>query len=217
VLAGSGQGPLSIAFHPRFATSRLFYVDYTARNGNTVIAEYRARAGHPVRTRVLVNLPDPAPNHNGGQLVLGPDGYLWSGNGDGCGGGDEYGNGQRAAGSFAKSTRLAIDRRPARWSTRAVRLRNPWRFSFDRVTGALHVGDVGQSECEEIDTHRRARRSSTLAGTATRGNEPYGSDELLAGWTLPAPVHVYDHGSGCSVTGGYVYRGAAAPAAAAPR
>ena len=91
VLAGGEQGLLSVAFHPNYAKNRRFYVDYTARNGNTIIAEYRARAAKPARTRVLMNLPDPASNHNGGQLAFGPDGYLWWGNGDGGGGGDSSG------------------------------------------------------------------------------------------------------------------------------
>src|SRR5207344_2881896 len=94
--------------HPDFAKNRLFYIDYTAKNGNTIIVEERARGARPVRTRVLVDFADPAANHNGGQLVFGPDGMLWWGNGDGGGGGDQFGNGQRADGNFAKIKRLDV-------------------------------------------------------------------------------------------------------------
>jgi glucose/arabinose dehydrogenase len=214
VLAGGEQGLLSVAFHPRFATNRLFYVDYTARNGNTVIAEFRAGGPRPVRTRVLANLPDPAANHNGGQLVFGPDGYLWWGNGDGGGGGDSYGNGQRADGYFAKIMRLDVGNRAVRWQTWAVGLRNPWRFSFDRATGALYIGDVGQNAWEEIDYVARGASHLNFGWNRYEGEATFGDEELLAGWTLTAPVHVYEHDSGCSVTGGYVYRGRAVPAAA---
>jgi glucose/arabinose dehydrogenase len=207
VLASGEQGLLGLAFHPRFAQNRFFYVDHTAPSGNTIIAEYRARGATPVRTRVLLNLPDPAPNHNGGQLVFGPDGLLWWGNGDGGGGGDTYGNGQRLGGYFAKIMRLNVDKRGARWQTWAVGLRNPWRFSFDRATGDLYIGDVGQNEWEEIDYVPKGRSHLNFGWNRYEGNAAYGSEELLPGWTLTAPVHVYDHDAGCSVTGGYVYRG----------
>ncbi len=208
VLAGGEQGLLSVAFHPNYAENRLFYIDHTARNGNTIIAEYRARAGAtPVRTRVLVNLPDPAGNHNGGQLVFGPDGYLWWGNGDGGGGGDEFGNGQRADGYFAKIMRRDVGKPNARWLTWAVGLRNPWRFSFDRVGGALYIGDVGQNAWEEVDYVPRGRSHLNFGWNRYEGDADYGDEELLPGWTLTPPIHVYDHNDGCSITGGYVYRG----------
>src|SRR5262245_24557416 len=130
VLSGGEQGLLGLAFHPRYAKNGLFYIDFTAKNGNTIIAEYRARAGKkPVRTRGLMDLPDPAANHNGGQLVFGPDGQLWWGNGDGGGAGDQFGNGQKADGYFAKIMRMDVDKRPATWTIWGVGLRNPWRFS----------------------------------------------------------------------------------------
>jgi glucose/arabinose dehydrogenase len=215
VVAGGEQGLLSIAFHPRYAKNRLFYVDYTSRpNGNTVIAELRARAGKkPLRLRTLMNLPDPAGNHNGGQLVFGPDGLLWWGNGDGGGGGDTYGNGQRAGGYFAKIMRQDVNRRPARWLTWAVGLRNPWRFSFDRANGGLYIGDVGQNEWEEIDYVPKGRSHLNFGWNRYEGDAAYGSEELLPGWKLTPPIHVYDHDDGCSVTGGYVYRGKAVASA----
>jgi glucose/arabinose dehydrogenase len=209
VLAGGEQGLLGLAFHPRFASNRLFYVDYTAKNGNTIIAEYRARGAKPTRTRVLVNLPDPAANHNGGQLVFGPDGLLWWGNGDGGGGGDTYGNGQRQSGYFAKIMRINVNKRGARWLTWAVGLRNPWRFSFDRANGDLYIGDVGQNEWEEIDYVPKGRSHLNFGWNRFEGDAIYSGGELLQGWALVAPLHVYNHNDGCSVTGGYVYRGSA--------
>jgi glucose/arabinose dehydrogenase len=215
VLAGGEQGLLSVAFHPNFAKNRLFYVDYTARNGNTVIAEYRARGAKPVRTRVLMNLPDPAPNHNGGQLVFGPDGFLWFGNGDGGGGGDQYGNGQREDGYFSKLLRLDVSKRNVDWLTWAVGLRNPWRFSFDRADGSLYIGDVGQNAWEEIDYVPRGKSRLNFGWNRYEGNAEYSqSQELLEGWELTDPIHVYDRDAGCSVTGGYVYRGKNVPSVA---
>jgi glucose/arabinose dehydrogenase len=211
VLAGGEQGLLGLAFHPRFAQNRLFYVDYTAKNGNTVIAEFRARGARPTQTRVLMNLPDPAGNHNGGQLVFGPDGFLWWGNGDGGGGGDTYGNGQRASGYFAKIMRRNVDKPAARWQTWAVGLRNPWRFSFDRANGDLYIGDVGQNAWEEIDYVPKGRSHLNFGWNRYEGDETFGDEELLPGWQLTPPLHVYDHEDGCSVTGGYVYRGKAVP------
>jgi len=212
VLAGGEQGLLSVAFHPRYAENRLFYIDYTGLNGNTIIAEYRARGARPVRTRVLMNLPDPAPNHNGGQLLFGPDGRLWWGNGDGGGAGDQFGNGQRADGYFAKIMRMDVGSRPARWSTWAVGLRNPWRFSFDR-DGSLYIGDVGQNAWEEVDWVPPGKSHLNFGWNRYEGDAGYGDEQLLDGWELTAPVHVYDHGQGCSITGGYVYRGKAVPSA----
>jgi hypothetical protein len=206
VLAGGEQGLLSVAFHPRYARNRLFYVDYTNRGGNTVIAEYRAGA-KPVRMRTLMNLPDPAANHNGGQLVFGPDGYLWWGNGDGGGGGDTYGNGQRAGGYFGKIMRRDVDNRLAGWVTWAVGLRNPWRFSFDHATGALYIADVGQNEWEEIDYVTRGRSHLNFGWNHYEGRADFGEESLLPGWQYTAPLYVYSHDEGCSITGGYVYGG----------
>jgi len=209
VLSGGERGLLSLAFHPRYAKNRLFYVDYTARNGNTVIAEYRARSPRPTQVRVLADFGDPAPNHNGGQLAFGPDGRLWWGNGDGGGSDDQYGNGQRVTGNFAKIKRLDVDAPTARWATWAIGLRNPWRFSFDRKTGDLYIGDVGQNAWEEIDFVPPGRSHLDFGWNRYEGLRPYGHESLAPGWTYVPPVHVYAHGDdGCSVTGGYVYRGA---------
>ncbi len=208
VLAGGEQGLLSVAFNPNYAKNRLFYIDYTALNGNTVIAEYRAGGTQPTQTRVLANFADPASNHNGGQLVFGPDGYLWWGNGDGGGGGDEYGNAQRVSGNFAKIKRLDVKARTVSWKTWAIGLRNPWRFSFDRKTRDLYIADVGQNEWEEIDVVRWGSSHLNFGWNRYEGDARYGEEALVPGWRYVPPVHAYRHGDdGCSVTGGYVYRG----------
>jgi hypothetical protein len=216
VLAGGEQGLLSVAFHPRYSANRLFYVDYTARNGDRVIAEYRGGAA-PVRVRTLVDLPDPAPNHNGGLLLFGRDGKLWWGNGDGGGHGDQFGNGQRPDGRFAKLTRIDVDAARPSFRTWAIGLRNPWGFSFDRATGDLYVGDVGQNAVEEIDFVARPDTRSRLDFGWNRyeGNDVYEpSTRLAAGWRYVPLVAAYAHDAGrCSVTGGYVCRGTAVPAA----
>jgi glucose/arabinose dehydrogenase len=216
VMSGGEQGLLSVAFHPNYGKNRLFYVDYTAHDGDTIIAEYRVQAGGPIRTRTLVDLPDPAPNHNGGLLVFGPDGELWWGNGDGGGGGDTYKNGQRVDGQFAKLMRLDVNSPGASWQTWAIGLRNPWRFSFDRATGALYIGDVGQNAYEEIDyvANPVSRSRLDFGWNRYEGNATFDpSTELASGWAYVAPIEVYSHDSGCSVTGGYVYRGAKVPSA----
>jgi hypothetical protein len=210
VLSGGEQGLLSVAFHPNFGKNRLFYIDYTAHDGNTVIAEYRARGSQPARTRTLVNLPDPASNHNGGLLIFGPDGKLWWGNGDGGGGGDQYGNGQRVEGQFAKLMRLDVNAGGTDWQTWAIGLRNPWRFSFDRANGALYIGDVGQNQYEEIDyvANAKARSQLDFGWNHYEGDSVFSAGTaLVSGWAYVAPVEVYSHSDGCSVTGGYVYRG----------
>jgi glucose/arabinose dehydrogenase len=214
VRSGGEQGLLSVAFHPKYATNHLFYVDYTALNGNTVIAEFRAGGARPTQTRVLANFGDPASNHNGGQLVFGPDGRLWWGNGDGGGGGDEFHNGQKTTGNFAKIKRLDVGARAVRWSTWAIGLRNPWRFSFDRKSGDLYIADVGQNEWEEIDFVPKGQSHLNFGWSRYEANAQYADEALVPGWRYVRPVYAYRHGAdGCSVTGGYVYRGTRAPSA----
>jgi glucose/arabinose dehydrogenase len=214
VLSGGEQGLLSVAFNPRYAKNRLFYIDYTALDGNTVIAEYLAGGGRPTQTRVLANFADPASNHNGGQLEFGPDGYLWWGNGDGGGGGDQFGNGQRENGDFAKIKRLDVNARIVEWKTWAIGLRNPWRFSFDRKTRDVYIADVGQNAWEEVDVARWGSSHLNFGWNRYEGRVRFGDEPLVPGWRYVAPVHVYSHGDdGCSVTGGYVYRGTAVPGA----
>jgi hypothetical protein len=208
VISGGEQGLLSVAFNPKYAKNHLFYIDYTAQNGNTIIAEYRAGGAHPMQTRVLANFADPASNHNGGQLEFGPDGLLWWGNGDGGGGDDEYGNAQRVTGNFAKIKRLDVNAPGVNWQTWAIGLRNPWRFSFDRKTRDLYIADVGQNEWEEIDVVPWGRSHLSFGWNRYEGRARYGDEALVPGWRYVAPVYAYRHGDdGCSVTGGYAYRG----------
>lgn len=231
---GNEQGLLSVAFHPGYAENGRLFVNYTGRGGETVVAEYavsddpdRADAGS---ARVLLTIAQPAPNHNGGLLKFGPDGYLYIGTGDGGAAGDPWGNGQSLDTLLGKLLRIDVDQgepygippdnpfvgqedaRPEIW---AYGLRNPWRFSFDRATGDLFIADVGQNQFEEVH----------FQPAGTPGGRNYGWDIMEANACfersncdqsgLELPVAAYAHSSregGCSITGGYVYRGAEYPA-----
>ena len=153
VRSGGEQGLLSMAFDPGYSTNHLFYVDYTDLNGDTRVVRYRSNgtAAIPSSAKQLLFVKDFASNHNGGQLQFGPDGWLYWGNGDGGGGGDPEHNGQNLTRPFAKIEKLNVRIAGAHWKLVAYGLRNPWRFSFDRTTGDLYIGDVGQDEWEEID------------------------------------------------------------------
>lgn len=220
------QGLLGLAFSSDGAR---LYVNFTDRRGDTHVVEYAmldARAD-PASRRELLFVDQPYPNHNGGHLAFGPDGYLYIGLGDGGGSGDPKGNAQSLRTLLGKL--LRIDPRPsedlpytvppdnpfvgrddARSEIWAYGLRNPWRFSFDRTTGDLWIGDVGQNDYEEID----------YAPRASKGGENYGWDRLEGNERFegspPAnhvrPVFVYRNGDGnCAVTSGFVYRGAQIP------
>lgn len=240
---GSERGLLGLAFHPGYQQNGRFYVDYTRRGvgaaeGDTVIAEYRrATAGRadPASRRVLLTVDQPASNHNGGHLAFGPDGDLYIALGDGGGAGDPYRNGQDRStllgkllridpldpdGSGARRYRIPPSNplvgtagRDEIWSWG---LRNPWRFSFDRETGDLWIGDVGQGAREEVDRSRAdgsgrdAGRGANYGWSRCEGTRRYpATSEPCTFGTLP--VHDYAHGAGrCSVTGGYVHRGPAA-------
>ena len=159
-------------------------------------------------------MKDFASNHNGCQLSVGPDGHLYWGNGDGGGGGDPQGNGQSLARPFAKIMRLNVDAANPRWRLVAYGLRNPWRFSFDRATGDLYIGDVGQNAWEEIDYLRKGAGLANFGWNRLEGRHIYSrSTRLLARGTDHRPIVEYSHSQGCSVTGGYVYRGSAVGAA----
>lgn len=217
VVSGGEQGLLSVAFDPGYAKNRRFYVDYTDRNGDTRVVQYRSDGSKaiPSSAKQLLFVKDFAANHNGGQLQFGPDGRLYWGNGDGGGGGDPQRNGQSLARPFAKIMRLNVNAAKPRWRLVAYGLRNPWRFSFDRLTGDLWIADVGQDLYEEIDYLKRG--TSTIANFGWRrfeGRHVYdASTRLLSRGTYHAPVVEYSHAYGCSVTGGYVYRGAKLAAA----
>jgi glucose/arabinose dehydrogenase len=217
VVSGGEQGLLSVAFDPRYATNRRFYVDYTDRNGDTRVVRYTASGtrADPRSAKQLLFVDDFAGNHNGGQLQFGPDGWLYWGNGDGGGAGDPQRNGQSLARPFAKIMRTRVDTAKPYWRLVAYGLRNPWRFSFDRKTHDLWIGDVGQNAYEEID-----RLAHPLSGVANfgwnryEGRHRYSDTPLLARGRYVQPVVEYPHAQGCSVTGGYVYRGTKVPSAA---
>jgi len=217
VKSGGEQGLLSVAFHPNYAENRLFYVDYTDTNGDTRVVEYRSdgQKAIPSSARQLIFVKDFAENHNGGQLEFGPDGRLWWGNGDGGGAGDPQHNGQSLARPFAKIMKLNVANRSAKWQLVAYGLRNPWRFTFDRANGDLYIGDVGQGAWEEIDYLKKGFTAPINFGwNRYEGRHVYDSStRLLARGPYRGPVAEYSHGSGCSVTGGYVYRGKAVRAA----
>jgi glucose/arabinose dehydrogenase len=203
------QGLLSVAFHPRYAKNRRYFVYYTAPANRVV--EYRGSR----RVRTLLNLADPYSNHNGGQLMFGPDGRLYVGTGDGGAGGDPENRAQNLGSRFGKLLAINVDRRGARWQTVGYGLRNPWRFSFDRRTGDLYIGDVGQNSWEEVDfTPRRSPGLENYGWDVYEGRARYEDKQPSGPGKLVFPIAVYSlNGDPCAVTGGFVYRGSAVPAA----
>lgn len=232
VSAGGERGLLGLAFPAGFGSKQYFYVNYTDLSGNTVIARYHVSASDPNvadpgSEQVLLTVAQPFSNHNGGHLAFGPDGYLYIGSGDGGSSGDPLGNGQRRDTLLGKILRIDTEGtaipygvpasnpfvgmsgyRPEIW---ALGLRNPWRFSFDRGTGALWIADVGQGAREEIDYEPPG-----FAGGRNYGWNLYEGSIAYPPGSAPSPtvgltfpVYEYDHTSGGrSVTGGFVYRGA---------
>jgi glucose/arabinose dehydrogenase len=217
--SGSEQGLLSVAFHPRYAQNHRFFVDYTDRNGDTRVVEYRSNgtAALPQTARLLLFVRQPYANHNGGQVQFGPDGRLYVGMGDGGSGGDPHNHAQSMGSRLGKLLRLNVNKRGARWQIVGYGLRNPWRFSWDRATRDLYIGDVGQSEFEEIDvrTPAQQRGLNNYGWRVWEGRSRYTSDQRTnRRGRLVFPIVAYSQNAGhCSVTGGYVYRGSAVPAA----
>jgi glucose/arabinose dehydrogenase len=235
ISAGGERGLLGLAFHPQYATNRQFYVDYTrASDGATVIARYTANAGNPdvadaASATILLTIAQPFANHNGGALKFGPDGYLYIGMGDGGDANDPAGRAQDKTTLLGKILRIDVNSGSpyaipptnpfptgvgGRAEIFAIGMRNPWRFSFDRATGDFWIGDVGQNAVEEVD--RLAAGSGAGANFGWRmmeGNQCTGLTGPVAcnAPSLTAPVIAYSHSVGCSVTGGFVYRGSAAP------
>ncbi len=216
VSSGGERGLLSVAFHPRYAQNHRFYVDYTDTAGNTRVVEYRSNGRTAILSsaRQIFYERQPFPNHNGGQLAFGPDGLLYIGLGDGGSGGDPNNNGQTFGSKLAKIWKLNVNRRGARPVLVAYGLRNPWRFSFDRANGDLYIADVGQNAWEEVDYVPRAQVGTLMnfGWAVYEGNAKYDSSRMLdPRGTLVRPVQVYSHDEGCSVTGGFVYRGRSRP------
>ncbi|MCY4246553.1 MAG: PQQ-dependent sugar dehydrogenase [Chloroflexi bacterium] len=221
------QGLLGLAFHPDYANSGVFFIYYTDRGGNAVIARYQMMPEQPYLAdpsseQILFRLNQPYANHNGGHIDFGADGYLYIALGDGGSANDPLGAGQNRQTLLGTLLRLDIDSAfpyavpldnpfiddaAALDEIWAYGLRNVWRFSFDRATGDLYLADVGQNQWEELN----------FQPADSRGGENYGwnvyeANTLFAGGSAPnhvAPFFAYNHSLGCSVTGGYVYRGSA--------
>ena len=205
------QGLLSVAFHPRYGQNRKYYVNFTDRNGDTRVVEYRGKR----RLRQLLFVDQPYSNHNGGQNLFGPDGRLYVGMGDGGSGGDPENRAQNLGTRLGKLLALNVDRRGARPQIVGYGLRNPWRFSFDRRTGDLYIGDVGQNAWEEVSfTRRRSPGLENYGWDVYEGRARYENKARNPRGRLVMPVAVYSlSGAECAVAGGFVYRGAAVPAA----
>jgi len=208
---GGEQGLLSMAFHPEYETNRLFYVNFTDPQGETRVREYRADGPRPVATRVVLIVPQPYENHNGGQLAFGPDGLLYVGMGDGGAGGDPENRAQDLSSRLGKLLRLDVDTPGSEWEMVGLGLRNPWRFSFDRATGDLWIGDVGQSAVEEVDfvAADEVGEVHNFEWDVREGTEPFEEKPLTPTGAVVGPITEYTHAEGCSITGGFVYRGAA--------
>jgi glucose/arabinose dehydrogenase len=219
VLSGGEQGLLSMAFSPNYARDNRFYVDYTDKNGDTRVVEFRADGDRalPETARQLLFVDQPYANHNGGQLEFDRQGYLYVGMGDGGAGGDPQDRAQNLNDRLGKLLRTNPLRSPIRWQIVGYGLRNPWRFSFDRKTGDLWIADVGQSAWEEIDFRPRAKiaRLANYGWNRYEGRSVYYNlNPLRRTGDLVFPVWQYSHAAGaCSITGGYVYRGSDVPSA----
>jgi len=228
VLNNGEMGLLGLAFHPKVTENNFFYVNYVDRSRNTVIARYtigpNGRADQNSE-KILLKIPQPYTNHNGGQLAFGPDGYLYIGLGDGGSAGDPNNRAQNKDELLGKILRISVDPydipagnpfasgggRPEIW---ALGLRNPWRFSFDRQTGDLYIADVGQGELEEINFQPSTSRGGENYGwRCFEGPRAYNTDGCESENAYVKPILEYDHSDGrCSITGGYVYRGSQYPA-----
>jgi glucose/arabinose dehydrogenase len=230
VTSGGEQGLLSVAFAPDYQQSRLFYVYYTDRDSDQRVVEYRvspsADRADVSSARLVLRMADDESNHNGGLLLFGPDDLMYVGTGDGGGGGDRHGsrgNAQNLGSLLGKILRIdprASGSRPytvpdanpfrgregARGEIYAYGLRNPWRFSFDRKTGDLVIGDVGQNAIEEIDFVRRgAGRGANFGWRVFEGRSRYTEGETAPGAIEPVIETTHDDGN-CSITGGVVVR-----------
>ena len=229
----SEQGLLGLAFDPEYATNGRFVVHYTDLAGNHVLSRFQASPdpdrADPASEQVILTAFQPASNHNGGQVAFGPDGFLYLGLGDGGFSGDPENRGQDLSDLLGSILRIDVrtgdpyvvppdnpfvgqpNARPEVWS---YGLRNPWRFSFDRANGDLYIADVGEGRFEEVDVALAAEgggKGVNYGWSIMEGAHCFREPGCVqTGLTLP--VLEYDHSQGCSVTGGYVYRGAAVPA-----
>lgn len=228
--SGGERGLLGLAFHPGYAQNGRFYVNYTDRAGDTRLSEFRVSSNPDLADagseRQLLFVDQPFANHNGGGLAFGSDGKLYIGLGDGGSGGDPLGNGQKLSTPLGKLLRIDVDSgnpygvpadnpfvsRPGAFGpVWAYGLRNPWRFAFDRATGDLYIGDVGQDQVEEIDVARAGAGGQNYGWNVVEGNQCYPPGSRCSMSGLTPPVLTYTHAAGCSVTGGVVYQGCRMP------
>ena len=234
ITAGGERGLLGLAFHPEYESNGRLFVNYTNTNGDTVVSEFaRAAEGGqaPVQAdgdseRILLTIEQPFANHNGGMIAFGPDGYLYIAMGDGGSGGDPQGNGQNPQALLGKMLRIEVDGEqpyaipadnPFLGDPGVAReiwdfgLRNPWRFSFDRQSGDLFIGDVGQNTQEEIDAEPAAQGGRNYGWNVMEGDRCFGAASCdQAGLTLPVAINDRARGE-CAIIGGYVYRGSQFP------
>jgi glucose/arabinose dehydrogenase len=234
VSGGGEQGLLGLAFHPTFSTDHRVFVDYTNGAGDTVISSFRVDPGTPDTVVpgsevVILTVDQPYANHNGGAIQFGPDGYLYIALGDGGSGGDPHNNGQRLDTLLGKILRIDIDHPAggnaygipgsnpfvatpgARGEIWLFGLRNPFRFSFDRTTGDLWIGDVGQGAWEEVDVARAGVGGLNFGWRVMEGAHCYAPSTGCSTAGKVLPVTEYGHEFGCAIIGGDVYRNAAQP------
>jgi len=229
--SGNEQGLLGLAFHPDFDSNGFFFVNYTHDPGSgqdvTRVSRFEVSAGDPdiadpSSETIILEFEQPASNHNGGDLHFGPDGYLYIATGDGGGARDQFQNAQNLGSLLGKLLRIDVDGGApyaipggnpfvgvgnALDEIWAYGLRNPWRFSFDRLTGDLFIADVGQTQVEEIDLQPASSAGGENYGWSCMEGDLTVNFNPCDGSPLTAPILVYNHDLGCSVTGGYRYRG----------
>ena len=228
VQSGGERGLLGLAFHPDYRSNGRFFVYYSNNAGDNVVSRFQRRtatAADPGSERVILRMDDPFSNHNGGWIGFGPDGFLYIATGDGGSGGDPLNNGQSLRSLLGKILRIDVNkgspygipddnpfvgRAGARREIWAYGLRNPWRNSFDRSTGDLFIGDVGQGAREEVDAQASGRGGVNYGWNTMEGTRCYqgGSCDRSG---LKLPFAEYPTSEGCAVTGGYVYRGSRFP------
>jgi glucose/arabinose dehydrogenase len=228
--SGGERGMLSVAFHPQYSANGFFYVYFTATNGDIRIERFRVSSNpnvaDPASSKLILGVPHPRGNHNGGLALFGPDGMLYLGLGDGGGGGDPDRNGQNANTLLGALLRIDVNtgdpysipagnpfigRSDARGEIWAIGLRNPWRFAFDPQGGNLYVADVGQGDREEVNVVSATRAGVNYGWNIMEGSVCYNASSCdRQGLELPA-VEYRHLGNACSVTGGFVYRGSAIP------
>jgi glucose/arabinose dehydrogenase len=220
---GGERGLLGLAFHPNYTSNGYFYVDYTDTSGDTIISRFKVDGTNPNTANQtseveILKVNQPYSNHNGGQIAFGPDGYLYIGLGDGGSGGDPEGNGQNRQTLLGSILRIDVDSGlPYAIPTDnpffgningyaeeifAFGFRNPWRFSFDAITGDLWVGDVGQALWEEIDIVEYGKNYGWNAREGAHDYDP-GTNTT----SVIDPIYEYSHSLGNAITGGFVYRG----------